>query len=126
MILLFESFTNTYSMYTGVSKSVYEKVWKNKNITDRLTNVTSDFDLALGYSYDFNTGKYDDIVVEIENIPIDAFKYYRDDEYEDDDDVHSMEDMSIEDKIYYIENYSLFEVYLYPYKDEIKINLIWK
>lgn len=129
-----------YTMYTGIALKLWEEVWKDKNLTDRETNVTDDKWFALDYSYDFTTGKYDDVIVEISNIPLDAFLAYRvgnqnenyyfdddDDEeetYSDDDDFHSMCDMSEEEKKKIIGEYSLFLVTLYDYKDIITTKLI--
>ena len=60
--------TQTYTMYNGVSRKVWETVWKDKNLKDRETNLTTELDFAMDYSYDFETGNYDDLVVEIGNI----------------------------------------------------------
>ena len=65
--------SQTYTMYTGVSREVWDNVWKNKNLKDRETNLTTDLNFAMDYSYNFQTGKYEDLVVEIGNIPIEAF-----------------------------------------------------
>ena len=122
-IKLFENFNETYKMYSGISKDKWETVWKNKNLTDRLTNVTNDLDFAFDYSYDFNTGNYDDIAIEIDNIPIDAFVSFRDNDYVDDDDFETMNDMNDSEKRIIIEENSLFLVNLYPYKDKLNIKL---
>jgi len=37
-----EDNSRKYTMYTGVSKEVWENVWKNKNLKDRETNLTTD------------------------------------------------------------------------------------
>jgi hypothetical protein len=133
-----ENISNGYTMYTGISLKQWENVWKNKNLTDRETNVTDDKSFAFDYSYDFETGKYDDVIVEISNIPLDAFIAYRvgnttDDYYDeeseeetyvDDDDFHTMNDMNDVEKKDTIDNYSLFLVSLYKYKDIISTKLI--
>lgn len=133
-----ENISNGYTMYTGISLKQWENVWKNKNLTDRETNVTDDKSFAFDYSYDFTTGEYDDVIVEISNIPLDAFVAYRvgnvsdeyyDDEgeeetYSDDDDFHSMNDMTDDEKKNIIDNYSLFLLSLYKYKDIISAKLI--
>jgi hypothetical protein len=127
--------SDVYTMYTGISLKQWENVWKDKNITDRVTNVTDDKSFAFDYSYDFETGKYDDIIVEISNIPLDAFVAYRvgnesddyydeEETYTDDDDFHSMNDMTDDEKKNIIDNYSLFLVSLYNYKDIISTKLI--
>lgn len=64
--------SQTYIMYTGVSREVWDNVWKNKKLKDRETNLTTDLNFAMDYSYNFQTGKYEDLVVEIGNIPIEA------------------------------------------------------
>ena len=64
---------NFYTMYTGISRSAWEKIWKTKNILNAETNITSDINFAEDYSYDFKTGLYDNTVCEIGNIPIEAF-----------------------------------------------------
>jgi hypothetical protein len=56
-------------MYSGISLSKWEEIWKNKNLKDMPTNVTSNIHFAFDYSYDFKTGNYEDVVVEISNIP---------------------------------------------------------
>ena len=117
----------TYSMLTGVSLKKWNDVWKDKNIGDRSTNVTPDLDFAIGYSYNYDsTGKLMKLrtVVEIDNIPLDAFVAYREDEYDDDDDFQTMNNMNDADKIHIIENYNLFLVKLQPYKDQITTKLI--
>lgn len=127
--------SDVYTMYTGISLKQWENVWKDKNITDKVTNVTDDKSFAFDYSYDFETGKYDDIIVEISNIPLDAFVAYRvgnesddyydeEETYTDDDDFHSMNDMTDDEKKNIIDNYSLFLVSLYNYKDIISTKLI--
>ena len=68
-----EDNSRKYTMYTGVSREVWENVWKNKNLKDRETNLTTDLGFAMDYSYNFTTGEYEDLVVEIGNIPLDAF-----------------------------------------------------
>ena len=127
-----------YTMYSGISLKAWENIWKNKNLTDRETNVTDDKSFAFDYSYDFETGKYNDVIVEISNIPLDAFVAYRvgntgddyyDDEsdeetYADDDDFHSMNDMNDIEKKNIIDDYSLFLVSLYTYKDVTSTKLL--
>jgi hypothetical protein len=133
-----ESFTQGYTMYTGISLKQWNNVWKDKNLTDRETNVTDDKSFAFDYSYDFETGKYDDVIVEISNIPLDAFVAYRvgntsddyydeeseEETYADDDDFHTMNGMSNDEKKNIIDNYSLFLVSLYKYKDIISTKLL--
>ena len=140
-----ENYTQGYTMYTGVSLKQWYNIWKDKNLTDRETNVTDDKTFAFGYSYDYETGKYDDVIVEISNIPVDAFVAYRigntsdeeyydeesydeesyeEESYADDDDFHSMNNMSNDEKKSIIRSYSLFLVSLYKYKDIISTKLI--
>jgi hypothetical protein len=133
-----ENYTQGYVMYIGISLKQWENVWKDKNLVDRETNVTDDKSFAFYYSYDFTTGKYDDIIVEISNIPLDAFIAYRvgnvsddyydedseEETYSDDDDFHSMNDMTDDEKKNIIEKYSLFLVSLYKYKNIISTKLI--
>ena len=130
--------TQEYTMYTGISLKQWYNIWKDKNLTDRETNVTDDKSFAADYSYDFETGKYDDVIVEISNIPIDAFVEYRvgndtdeyydeeseEETYADDDDFHTMNDMTNNEKKNIIDSYSLFLVSLYKYKDIISTKLI--
>lgn len=124
--LLKENSTQTYKMYSGVSLEAWENIWKNKNFKDKTTNVTDDIDFAFDYSYNFKTGKYEDIVVEISNIPLEAFIAYRVDEYSDDEDFNPMEELSDIEKQNIIKSYSLFLVNLYPYKNQITTKLIQK
>jgi len=120
----FETLNNGYTMYSGISLSKWEEIWKDKDLKNKLTNVTSDIEFAYDYSYDFKTGNYDDVVVEISNIPTEAFVAYREDEYSDDDDFISIDNMNNNEKVYYINNYSLFIVNLFPYKDIIQTKLL--
>ena len=92
--------------------------------SDKYTNLTTDFDFAMDYSYDFETGIYDDLVVEISNIPIDAFIAYRNKNYADDDDYKDMINLSLDKKISLLNKKSLFIADLYKYKDQISIKLI--
>jgi len=125
IIKIFEKYNQTgYSMYSGITHENWNNIWKNKNLTDRLTNVTSDLDFAYDYSYNFKTGEYEDVAVEISNIPIDAFVSYREEDYNDDDDFISMENMSNEEKENIIEIETLFLVDLYPHVNIIQTKLI--
>jgi len=111
----------TFKMFSGISNDAYINIWKDKNLKDRLTNVTSDFNFALDYSYNFETGEYDDVVIEISNIPLDAFVAYRRNNYKDDDDFKSMNKMKSDKKIETINKYQLFLVDLFPYINQINI-----
>lgn len=126
----FENFINEngITMYTGISEDKWESIWKDKNLKDRVTNVTSDIYFAAGYSYNYDNGKLSSkrTIVEISNIPIEAFVAYRDDEYGDDDDFESMNNLSNKEKYNIIDSYSLFLVDLFPFKDKIKTRLIIK
>lgn len=122
---VFESFLDkSFTMYSGITKDAWDKIWKDKNLIDRETNVTSDIDFASNYSYNFKTGKYEDLAIEIENIPLEAFIAYRDDEYTDDDDFNHMTELSDDAKRAIINSYSIFLVDLYQFKDLLKIKLI--
>ena len=125
IIKIFEKYNQTgYSMYSGITHENWNNIWKNKNLTDRLTNVTSDLDFAYDYSYNFKTGEYEDVAVEISDIPIEAFVSYREEDYNDDDDFISMENMSNEEKENIIEIETLFLVDLYPHVNIIQTKLI--
>lgn len=113
-----------YDMYSGITKEAWNLIWKNKKLKDRETNVTSDLNFASNYSYNFKTGKYEDLVVVIKNIPLEAFISVRDEDYEDDNDFESIESLSNIEKKRIIEHNSLFLVSLYPYKDIIETELI--
>lgn len=113
-----------YDMYSGITKEAWNSIWKNKKLKDRETNVTSDLNFASDYSYNFKTGKYEDLVVVIKNIPLEAFVSVRDEDYEDDNDFESIESLSNIEKKRIIEHNSLFLVNLYPYKDIIETELI--
>ena len=119
-----ESLQPTYTMYSGITGEAWEKIWKNKNFRDKVTNVTNDEDFALDYSYNFKTGKYEDKYVEISNIPLNAFVSVRDRDYEDDDDFESIEGLDNEKKINAIKYNDLFLVNLFPYKSQIKTKLV--
>ena len=112
------------TMLTGISSDKWDSIWKDKKFTDRLTNVTSDEDFAIDYSYNFKTGEYEDVYVEISNIPIEAFVSYREEDYADDEDFHSMTDMNNEEKHKIIRDNSLFLVDLFTYKNIISTKLV--
>ena len=116
--------SQTYTMYTGVSREVWDNVWKNKNLKDRETNLTTDLNFAMDYSYNFKTGEYEDLVVEIGNIPVEAFFGYRSKNYRNDDDFKSMEKFSTDKKRIVLDKYELFLANLYPFKERITIKLI--
>ena len=111
-------------MFSGITRDKWISIWKDKTLTDRLTNVTDDEDFAIDYSYNFKTGEYEDIYVEISNIPIDAFVAYREEDYEDDNDFHDMENMTKDEKYNILKYESLFLVDLLPYKNQINTKLI--
>jgi hypothetical protein len=114
----------TYTMYSGISKKAWETIWSTMDLHDRETNVTTDLTIASEYSYCFESEEYDDLVIEISNIPKEAFVACRDDDYADDDDFISFHDLEDSDILYNIEHYSLFLVDLFKYKDSIKVKLI--
>ena len=116
--------SQTYTMYTGVSREVWDNVWKNKNLKDRETNLTTDLNFAMDYSYNFQTGEYEDLVVEIGNIPIEAFFGYRSKNYRNDDDFKSMEKLSTDKKRILLDKYDLFLANVYPFNEQITIKLI--
>lgn len=113
-----------YTMYSGITMQSWEKYWKNKNLLNKWTNVSSDFNFAIDYSYNFNTGEYEDLVMEISNIPLAAFMAYRKKRYKNDDDYHLMSKMEFDKKIYIIDNYELFLVDLYNHKDIVQLKLL--
>ena len=115
---------NMFEMYSGISKESYKNIWKDKKINNRLTNVTSNFDTALDFSYDFKNGIYNDTVIKISNIPIDAFIGYRGERYQNDDDYKDMSKMRIPRKLSVLNKYNMFIVNLYPFKEQIKIELV--
>lgn len=116
--------THLYTMYSGITKSAWNDIWKNKKLINKPTNVTSDISFASDYSYNFETGDYEDTIVEIQNIPIDAFIGYRKNNYKNDSDYKSMIKLSIEQRIDILENYELFLVNLYPCKSTIRTKLV--
>lgn len=113
-----------YTMYTGVSKEVWGNVWKNKKLRDRETNLTTDLNFAMDYSYNFTTGKYEDLVVEIGNIPIEAIFGYRTKNYKNDGDFKSMKKFSSDKKKLILDKYELFLGNLYPFREQLTIKLI--
>ncbi len=104
----------------------WKNIWNKKNISNKETNVTSNFDFALDYSYNFNTGVYEELVIKIENIPLEAFVSYREENYEDNEDLNNITNLSNKEKTDLINSESLFLVDLFPYKDLLKITLISK
>jgi hypothetical protein len=117
---------NNLTLYSGITKESWDTIWKNKQLLSKETNATTSLEFALDYSYSFKTGKYEDLAIEIKNIPLEAFVAIREEDYEDDDDYESLKDLSNEDKIKHIESNSLFLLDLAPFKDIIQINLIDK
>lgn len=113
-----------YDMYSGITQEVWDSIWKDKKFKDKETNVTSDLNFASDYSYNFKTGEYEDLVVVIKNIPLEAFVAVRDEDYEDDNDFESIENLSDIEKKKMIDWNSLFLVNLYPYKEVIETELI--
>ncbi len=115
---------NNFKVYSGITKESWDKIWRDKNLSKKETNATSDLDFALDYSYSFKTGKYENLAVEISNIPLAAFVAVRDRDYDDDDDFESLNDLSDKDKLKIIESNSLFLLNLEPYKEIINVTLI--
>ena len=112
-----EQINETYTMYSGISLDEWENIWEEKNIKDRITNVSSDLFFAIGYSYNYSDGDLMKLrtVVKIDNIPLEAFVSYRNDEYDDDDDdFYSMNNLPDEEKKNILNNNSLFLVNLFP------------
>ena len=113
-----------YTLYSGITLEAWNNIWRDKNLANKTTNVTSDLAFSLDYSYNFTTGKYEDLAIEISNIPLEAFVSVRQDDYEDDDDFDSLNGLSKEDKKNLIESSTLFLLNLQPYKSQIEIKLI--
>lgn len=115
---------NNFTLYSGITQESWSSTWKDKNLTNKETNATSDTDFAFDYSYNFKTGKYEDLVVEISNIPLEAIIAVRDEDYKDDNDFQSLSGLSNKDKINAINSSSLFVLNLKPYENIIKTTLI--
>lgn len=112
-------------LYSGITLDSWNNVWKNKNLLNKNTNVTKDESFAIDYSYNFNTGTYEDLIIEISNIPLEAFVGYRTKNYKNDEDYKIFkENISEDKKIEIINKHSLFLLNLEKYKNTIKINLI--
>lgn len=112
-------------LYSGITIDSWNNVWKNKNLLNKNTNVTKDESFAIDYSYNFNTGAYEDLIIEISNIPLEAFVGYRKKNYKNDEDYKLFkENISEDKKIEIINQHSLFLLNLEKYKNTIKINLI--
>lgn len=110
---------NGYTFYTGlVDISVWDKIWKNKNLVDTLTNVTTDYDSALGFSWD------DESVVKISNIPLDAIKAYRSEDYADDDDFEEFSNDKEKINMLKHGDITMFLLDLLKYKDVIKTEYV--
>tara|TARA_Y100001936_G_C16071723_1_gene671097 strand:- start:1677 stop:2042 length:366 start_codon:yes stop_codon:yes gene_type:complete len=114
------------TLYTGVSRQAWNNIWSTANLSQKLTNMTTDIDFAFDYSYDFETGKYDDLVVEISNIPISSVVAVRQEDYEDDDDFMNLNGLSFQEKLEAIKRHELFIIDLHSSKDKIVIKLIKK
>lgn len=114
------------TLYTGVSRKAWSNVWREAKLNQKLTNMTSDIDFAYDYSYDFETGQYDDVIVEVSNIPISSVVAVRQEDYEDDDDFMSLLGSSLPEKLEAIKSHKLFIIDLHSSKDKIVIKLIEK
>lgn len=88
--------------------------------------MTSDIDFAFDYSYSFKTGEYEELAIEIKNIPLEAFVAVRGEDYDDDDDFESLNGLPDAKKIELINSTSLFLLDLSPFKNEINVSLINK
>ncbi len=117
---------DTLKLYSGITKESWDNIWKDKKLSKKETNATSDLDFAFDYSYSFKTGEYEDLAIEISNIPLEAFVAVREEDYEDNDDFESLNGLSDKDKLKSINSNSLFLLNLEPYKDVIEITLIDK
>ena len=117
---------NKFTLYSGITQESWNNIWKNKNLSTKETNATSDMDFAFDYSYSFKTGKYEDLAIEIKNIPLEAFVAIREEDYEDDDDFESLNGLSNDKKIEAINSNSLFLLDLKPYKNIIEVTLVNK
>lgn len=115
---------NSYTLYTGVTEKAWLNIWKDKKLTDKLTNVTSDLDFAFDYSYNFENGNYENIAVEISNIPLEAFISYRLEDYEEDNDFHSFTGLSEINIHDIISNETLFLLNLLPFIELIEVKKI--
>ena len=113
-----------FNVFTGITEKAKKEIWEPKKIINKLTNVTTDYNTALDFSYDFETGKYDDLVAKISDIPIQAFQYYRKKDYQHDGDITYFEDKSLKEKWSIIKNETMFLINIYPYLDIININFI--
>jgi hypothetical protein len=114
------------TLYTGVSRKAWNNIWREAKLSQKLTNMTSDIDFAYDYSYDFETGQYDDVVVEVSNIPISSVIAVRQEEYEDDDDFTNLLGASLTEKLEALKGHDLFIIDLYSSNDKIAIKLIEK
>lgn len=114
------------SIYSGITKESWDKVWKDKNLLSKETNATSDLDFAFDYSYNFKTGEYENLAIKITNVPLEAFVAVRGDDYEDDNDFETLNGLSDKDKLNLIESSSLFLLDLVPYIKSIEVTLISK
>lgn len=104
------------TFYSGISKESFNKYWKNKNLVDTLTNVSTNKWEAEGFSWDGT-------VIEIK-APLSSIIGYRKDNYYNDEDwkdVSKWDDLKKENLLY---DYSMFLLNLFPYKDEVKIKLL--
>jgi len=106
------------TFYTGIwSKEQYEKYWGKNNIVDKLTNVTTNYDEAVLFAGDEN------LVVKIENVPLESIVGYRRDNYKNDDDWVDVSNNSDISKQILYETAGMFLVNLFPVKDSIVISL---
>jgi hypothetical protein len=119
-LFLSEKLSNNSNMvfYSGlVNKEIYNKIWKTKNfVKGKLTNVSIDFNEALGFSWD------DSSVVKISNVPLEAIVGVRKDNYTDDEDYTPLSDNI--SRIHELKNSSMFVLDLFLYRNIIKTELI--
>lgn len=108
-----------YTFYTGIwNKDQYEKYWKENNIVDQLTNVSTNYDEALLFAGD------DKLVLKIENVPLASIVGFRRSNYKSDDDWVDLSNYSDIAKQVLYDTGGLFLINLFPVKNSIHISLV--
>lgn len=106
------------TFYTGIwNKEQYEKYWEKNNIRDQITNVTTNYEEALLFAGD------DQLVIKLENIPLDSIVGVRKNNYKNDDDWKDVSTYTDVAKQNLYEKGGMFLVNLFPVKNSIIVSL---
>ncbi len=113
---LFESNVEHYTLYLGTNINDWKNIWKDKKLKNIPTHMTKDPSYAVGHG---------SVIVEIDNIPLEAFIEYFDGNWEKDDAGYiSMKNDTNDKKKNIVNSNDIFLLNLYPYKKVINTKLL--